>query len=121
MTRMKRTMGADRRILSYPFGLTDDAGRSMGLSIELGESELVEVDGEALAYMEGETDDLGTWYGFRPHTTRDGKGFGATQEWRWFRRKDERAAAVLKYTHLCKTRAFNSRRSRVHSDPDPDT
>lgn len=39
----------------------------------------------------------GTYYGFKPHTTRDDQTYGASQSRRYFGSIDERDAAIAKY------------------------
>lgn len=117
---MKRVIIDRSDILTYPYGVKDKAGRSMGCNVELVKAEMIVAPVGSTAPFVGTEADLGLRYGYRLHTTRNGAGFGPTPDWRWFKRRDERAAAVLKHVHNSKTRAMAFMRGRNH-DADPDT
>jgi hypothetical protein len=51
----------------------------------------------------GWTKKAGTYYGFKPHSTRNSQTYGASQERRYFNTPEERDKAVAKYMNTkCK-------------------
>ena len=76
------------------FDVNDSKRRAVGAQIKRIEAHWVETPEGKCGYIPYRR---GRWFGFEPHATRDGRRYGAVQQWRWFATVEAREAAIAKY------------------------
>lgn len=101
--RTKKIWFGQSSIASGEFDIFDTKGRRIGFEIHLYEIQLVEI-GENYTGMLY-TDKLpGHYFVFYPQATRDGKKYGACQQDRFFKTKEERQIEIAKYIDSARKR-----------------
>lgn len=104
-TKMVSAWNNEMETAHHDFGCTDERGRAMGADITTGTHEFAVIEGEPQQWTAWFTIAPGTHFYFRPHATRNGRGFGALQSARYFSTKQERETAIQKYLADAKKRA----------------
>lgn len=89
--------------ISGEFDFTDLKGRRIGYEIRLYEAQFVEIgeDHSGIFYKKMLP---GYYFMFYPQATRDGKKYGACQQDRFFKTKEEREIAIKKYIESARKR-----------------
>jgi hypothetical protein len=98
----------DRRVTTHNFGVFDTKGREIGTRIETSWVDVVPHDGTEPRWQGSLRLPVGRHYAFEPHSTRDGKLFGALQRPQFFASENERDAAVNAYIERARKRALKN-------------
>lgn len=96
----------DRVVVS--FNVFDGRGRLIGAHITRGRLTITRDKPRAESDYRGRhcrPDELGDWFTFTPHATRDAHGYGACQSQQQFRTELERETAIGKYLQAAERRA----------------
>lgn len=98
-------------IIRIDFAAVDTKGRTFGAQAFCFSCEFERKTGEVAAYAAARFDqrEPGTWYGYRPHATRGGKLYGASQGERLFATEAERDAAAERYLREAGERAIKNK------------
>ena len=94
----------DSLVISGEFGIFDKKWRKIGYELHLHEVDLVEIKGENYTGGFWSNKLPGHYFVFYPQATRDGEKYGACQQDRFFKTKEERDSAVQKYIESAKKR-----------------
>lgn len=88
----------------HDFGVTDAQGRKLGTKISFATVVYEDIAETVVSYAPY-VREAGTYFTFTPHTTRDGKRFGALQDERHFTTEAARYEAVERYLAGARKRA----------------
>jgi hypothetical protein len=92
-------------ITSIDFPYLDSRARRIGVNIRRFIRTLVQVPKSENTFSVTDRSNLGSWYVFEPHATRDGMDYGRLQHDRFFRTEEAREYAIAKYLSASEKRA----------------
>jgi hypothetical protein len=103
MTKTKLNIETNEGKVHFDFGSVDKKGRKVGAFIHTSTREYVPyVEGDNCWYRDNK--DVGTYFTFRPHLTKNGVSFGAYQDHRYFKTEAERQESIEAYLANAKKR-----------------
>ena len=103
------TNRSDFTITSIEFPYLDSRTRRIGVNIYRSIKTMIQVP-ESESSLNTDRSNLGSWYVFRPHATRNGITYGALQRDRFFRTEEAREHAIAKYLADSEKRASKGKK-----------
>ena len=103
------TKRSDTVMTHVDFPYLDSRGRRIGVNIYRSITTITEVPESESSWVTDRSN-LGSWYVFEPHATRDGMNYGPLQDDRRFRTEEARESAIAKYLADAEKRASKGKR-----------